>query len=429
MNTTGFAVVAALAGAACSHSASGTTTGVVAYAGKIEVEEGATIVSHYADGSVIDEEMADSTGRAEVKTAPGAYVSVIFPGEIVPTTPTITVVTALLPTDGADLVIHGPPHPLIFTVVAGLTVMPDTPLAGATAYTVDLGCTTTAVSAMPAFVDVIAPCEGTDTNLDVLVRGYDTADPATQQLLGYTAGRVPTGPDQAGNESAQLEFQSWSTSELTVPITQTGVSAAVSLQLISDTLPFPTPPTDTNAYVWDNLVVDSSIVTAALGSGGESQITMQYGSGAPTAIALAASDFLPALSPGLTLADPSALGFTWANLSDSALGDADTLDLHVVWDAPETGSASGPQIVWDVVAPPDSDQMEFPQLDSDLQQEVPLPTAPSSSTLTVSFSAIDSPALNGYGDLQAAGIDEANAIVPLPVSGEIRTSVATGFAQ
>ena len=73
-----FAVlVAALA--ACRTQAVGPTQSVVALAGPLVAESGATIVSHTADGTILDSETADASGRAAVVYEPGAYVSAVFP--------------------------------------------------------------------------------------------------------------------------------------------------------------------------------------------------------------------------------------------------------------------------------------------------------------------------------------------------------------
>ena len=407
-----FALLVMIAG--CSgRDASGPTQGVVALAGDTVAEAGATVVSHLADGTAIDEQVADATGRAEVATEAGAYVSVVFPGVLDPIPATISIVTAPATADGSDLVIHGPRHASIPLVIGALTITAPA-LAGATAFTIDAGCTTIAAAALPDTVDVIAPCEGTDTNLDVLVRGYDVADPATQTLLGYGAGRVPIGMDESGNSIWELDIGAWATTGAAVPVTQDGTTATVALDLVSDTLVFPTPAITDQALVWDGLVVDASIATAAMGS----QITTQYAPAAPASIALGTGDFLGAIAPGLELVDRSTLAFQWEDLADSAVGGVDAIDLHVVW-------TNGAQLVWDAVLSPDTVQIAFPQLDANLQQLVPLPAA-TSIAVTTDFAVIDSSDLADFAALETAGIytDGDATIVPPPTTGEIRTSHA-----
>ena len=406
MRAVRIAVLALLVAGCGNRTATGPAQGVTALAGAVAAEAGATVLSQRVDGTIIDDETADATGHAEVQIEPGAFVTAIFPALLDPLPTSISLVTVPITSDGSELVIHGPPHVLVPIVVAGLTV--DGPaLPGATQYTIDLGCTTQTAASLPAVVDVIAPCEGTDTNLDVLVRGFN----ASHNLLGYSAGRVPIGMDQSGNSIAELDVASWQTTGAMVPVTQTGTTATVDLDLISDTLAFDTPAITDAASVWNGLVVDSYVVDAAMGG----QITTQLMPGTPTAIALGTGDFLGSLSPGLT-GDRTSLAFSWASLDESAVGSADAFDLNVTW----TNVAS---FTWDAVLPPDATQIAFPQLDPTTQEVIMLPGA--SGAVNVDFSAIDTSELTGFDALEAAGIFANGRIVPTPTSGEIRTSHAT----
>ena len=405
MRAVRIAVVALLAAGCGNRSASGPTQGVTALAGPIAAEAGATVMSQRVDGTIIDAETADATGHAAVQVEPGAFVTVVFPALLDPLPTSIEMVTVPIAGDGSELVVHGPPHVLVPIVVAGLTVT-GPPLAGAAQYTIDLGCNTQTSTTLPAVVDVIALCEGTDTNLDVLVRAFD----ASQTLLGYSAGRVPIGMDQAGNAIAELDVASWQTTGATVPVTQTGTTASVALDLISDTLRFDTPAIADSALVWNGLVVDSSVVTATMAD----QVTTQYAPGTPTAIALGTSDFLGTLAPGLN-GDRTTLAFNWASLDESSVGSADAFDLNVSWTNTVTVS-------WDAVLPIDATAIAFPQLDSTTQEAIP---PPGTGPVAVDFAAIDSSDLTDFDALEAAGIFANGAIVATPASGEIRTSHAT----
>jgi hypothetical protein len=387
----------------CRSSTTGPTQGVTALAGSIVAEAGATILSHRADGTILDDQTADATGHADVQIEPGAYVSAIFPALIAPLPTTISIVTAPITSDDSELVIHGPPHATVPLVVAGLTVTGPA-LAGATSFTVDLGCNTQTEPSLPAIVDVIAPCEGTDTNIDILVQGFDD----TQTMLGYAAAREPIGQDQAGNAIADLAVASWMTTGIMVPVTQTGTTATVELDLISDTLPFPTPAITDQALVWNGLVVDSSVVSATMGD----QVATQYALGSPTAIAIGTTDFMGEISPAALQLDTT-LDATWPAL---AITGPDAIALQLTWMTTST-------IFWDAVLAPDTTQIAFPQLDPTTQQVISLPTDP--TTITGQLSAIDSSDLGDFDDLEAAGIFASSTIVPTPATGEIRTSSAS----
>jgi hypothetical protein len=401
-------VVVAIVGlGACTRGASGPTQGVTALAGDVVAESGATVLSHRADGTILDDQVADATGHAAVQTEPGAYVTAVFPALIDPLPTNISLVTAPSPNDDADIVLHGPPHQLVPIVVAGLTVM-GPPLPGAIDYTIDLGCNTQMSTTLPAIVDVIGPCEGTDTNLDILVRGYD----GNGALLGYAAAREPIGMDQSGNSIAQLDVETWQTTGSDVPVTQTGVSADVALTLISDTLPFDTPAIGSaGALVWNGLVVDSSIASATMGD----QVANQYAPGSPTAIAFSTSDFMGTIAAP-TLSLDVTLDVAWPAIT---LTGPDALDLHLTW---VVSGQTVTTITWDAVVTPDTSAIAFPQLDPTTATVIALPVDP--SAITGQLSALDSSDLTDFTDLQAAGIYANSTIVPTPTSGEIRASSA-----
>jgi hypothetical protein len=399
--------VVVVAFAACARGPSGPTQSVVAIAGDVEPEAGATILSHRADGTILDDQVADATGTAAVQTEPGAYITAVFPALIAPLPTTLSLVTAPSPNDASDFVLHGPPHQLVPIVVAGLTVM-GPPLPGALDYTVDLGCNTQTSTTLPAIVDVIAACEGTDTNLDILVRGYD----GTGALLGYAASREPIGMDQSGNAIAELDVDTWQTTGSDVAVTQTGVTADVALTLISDTLAFDTPAiANGEASVWNGLVVDSSIASATL----DTQTATQYAPGTPSAIAFSTDDFMGAIAAP-TLALDVTLDVAWPAITVTG---PDALDLHLSWTVDGQAITT---IVWDAVLPPDTNEIAFPQLDPTTQMAIALPIDP--SAIAGQLTALDSSDLTDFGDLQAAGIYANSTIVPTPTTGEIRASTA-----
>jgi hypothetical protein len=396
-------IVVLLALVACRTSASGPTQGVTALAGPVVAEGGATILSQRTDGTIIDDQTADATGHADVQIEPGAYVTAIFPALIAPQPTDISLVTVPITADDSELVIHGPPHASVPLVVAGLTVS-GPQLPGAVSFRVDLGCNAQTAASLPAIVNVLAQCEGTDTNIDIVVRGYD----GSGNMLGYGAGREPIGMDQAGNPIADLAVASWQTTGTMVPVTQTGTTATVALTLISDTLPFPTPAITDQALVWNGFVVDSTIVGATMGD----QIASQYAPGTPSAIAIGTSDFMGEIATA-TLSLDATLEATWPTVT---IAGPDALDLHATWSAPMAN------ITWDAVVTPDTTQIAFPQIDPTEAQVIAVPEDP--TMVDGVLSAIDSSDLASFADLQAAGIFANAQIVPAPTTGEIRTTNA-----
>ena len=113
-------------------------------------------------------------------------------------------------------------------------------LADATYYDVTLGCVTVRVVSLPASINVSACNLGTDTNLDVLVRGsHDT------NLDGYAAGRV-----LMNGGVATFNIAEWSTTRPMVPVTLDGVAPTLKWTQYADTLPFVDEPLDANAGLY-----------------------------------------------------------------------------------------------------------------------------------------------------------------------------------
>jgi hypothetical protein len=372
--------------AACRGSAVGPSTEVLALAGDVEFEAGATVLTTAVDGTPIDRQITDGSGHISLAYDPGALVTVIFfrNGAYQ------LITTPALATD--TLVIHGPPAakaPIIAGAVAitGATITAD-------AISIQLGCTTINVAHLPTTVDVLATCFGTDSSVDMLVRAT-----AAGSLVGYSASRVPI-VDEVG----MLDIPAWSTMPIAVPITENDTGAAITLDEVSDTFPFATPPADADSvYAWTGLVADRSLAHATLGDAHTGQTTTQYLAGLPTSIAFTTSDFLPQATTQLSRAQ---LAFTW-----TAFSVGDLVNLHATW----------PNVTWDAVLALGSTQVAFPTLDSDLAQLIMPPV--DGTGLTTTLRAVDGPDTINFADVQAAGLyletTTGATIVPPPTAGEL----------
>ena len=339
---------------ACGTSGPGLTATVVATSDG-QPATGVTVLSHRDDGSQLDRQVADATGRALIATEVGGYATVIFPATIQPSTPTIAVITMPLPVTGT-LEVVGPPRAKVPTVAGALAITAP-PLAAVDGYDVDLGCVTIRVAALPATVNVSAACLGSDANLDVIVRGT-----SADEVLGYAATRVPLA-----DGVATFDIATWDTGGVAIPVTLTGVTPAIALAVTADRLEFPTLPVTDHATLWNNFAVDSSTVTATLGFAMLGEITTRTAPGTPTAIAFGPDDFLPELASVVLLDDRATLAIRW----NDAGFVPDSFDLHVTWQP-------GPHpITWDALLPPDADHIRFPTLDPDLASQIELPVTPS----------------------------------------------------
>jgi len=374
----------------CRSSDPGPTTQLVAYAGDTAIEAGTTVVSHHADGTIIDQQTTDGAGRAAVGYEPGAYVTVIYTRDTA-----IQLLTAPALTTGT-LAIHGP-EPTRASIIAGTLVLTAVPIA-ADAYSIDLGCITLPVTTLPMYTGINAYCFGRDSNIDVLVRATNAG-----VLVGYFATRVPVD-----NEVGMLDIPAWSTTPLEIPV-QNGPGASIVFTEVVDTLAHATPTaTGDTVFAWDGLRADATRVRATLGTATASQITTQYLAGVPTSVTLTADEFLPAPTTSLTF--DGASGFAW-----TAFGIGDVTNVHATWGT----------IVWDAVLDPSTAAIAIPQLGSGLGLTAP------GSDLATTLRAIDGPDTKGFTDVQAAGIYvEATAdasIVPPPATGDVREASVTGF--
>ena len=341
--------------AACGSSGPGLTATVVATTADGAPALGVTVLSHRDDGSQIDRQVTDANGRAVVVTEAGALATVIFPATIAPSTTAIAAVTVPIPATG-DATVVGPAR-LPSSAVAGALEITAPPLAGVVGYDIDLGCVTVHEDTLPATVNVAAACFGTDTMIDVLVRGTDPDD----AVIGYAATRMGL-PNSMGT----FAIAAWDTTGTDIPLTLTGVSPSVALTVTSDRLTYPTLPVTDHATVWTNFIVDSSTVTATLGFDTLGEITTRTQPGVPAAIAFGADDFLPELASVIVLDDRATLAIRW---NDPGFAP-DSFDLHVTW------QAGTRQLTWDALLPPGADHVQFPDLDSDLAATIELPASP-----------------------------------------------------
>src|SRR6478672_8181426 len=101
------ATLGALGAAACGSRGPSSHVIIDAFAGTT-AEPGALVVAHDPAGNLVDVQVADATGRAQVGIDDDSLVSVLFPAGITPTTPHISVITTVPPTDGSELFVYGP---------------------------------------------------------------------------------------------------------------------------------------------------------------------------------------------------------------------------------------------------------------------------------------------------------------------------------
>lgn len=388
----------ALAGACRGSTPPGEIVDVYAFAGVVDPAVGASVVAHRADGTPIDTVITDATGHAGLVIEDGALVTVVFPGDAP------RVVTTLAPAPGSELDIHGPRVASTPTVAGVLSVTPQTPLAADT-FDIELGCTLTRVTSLPTSLDVSSACAGSDSNVDILVRADQGG-----QLVGYAAGRV-----DLSEGAATFAPPTWQTSAPGAPITTTGVAPSLGWVTFSDGLPFGAVAVTTSAPLWTGLAIDSAILRATIATGASSQITTYYFAGAPAAIAIAAGDFLPAITPSLAF-DASTTTFTWT----ASAVPADAGDLRLDWDA---GSR---HISWDAVLPPDVTTVTLPMFGGDLAAMIPSPSSPPDPILRYVVAATG-PA--GFDALLAAGLRiDTNTIVAPPIAGNLSETRASGYA-
>ena len=394
----------------CSSGPSGPTTDVQLLAGEIPVEPGATVISQTVEGDILDQQVTDGAGRAQVQYQPGALVTAVFhrsAGYHVITAPALAT---------GELAIHGPP-PDQAPILSNSLVLTAVPI-DADSITVDMGCTTAIVTSFPKTLDVPAQCLGSDPNLDVLVRAT-----IGDAVVGYAAGRLPSDQDSV----AMLDIPAWTTMYTTIPVTENDLGATIELDEVSDGFVFTTPSaantpstpsTSDVVNAWTGLVADTAQVRAQVGPSIAAQTTTQFTAGLPASVAFTAADFLPAATTTVALRDRATLSFGW-----TALAAGDLTNLHATW------TPAADPITWDVVLAPDADHIAFPQLDPDLSGVLATPAG--DVTLTTNLRAIDGPDTTDFASVQAAGLwlltTTAPTIVPPPTTGEIRETNVGGF--
>ena len=396
--------------AACGGGRSGPTATVVVTAGDQRAAD-ATVISSAADGTILDEELADAVGVAKVQVDPGALITVVFPADL--TDPanlpsSVALVTEPAPAAGHEIDVIGPASPPPPTDAGAIEISPMQALA-ADRYEIRLGCATIEEPSLPAAVDVATTCFGSDANLDVLVLAYAGSP---EQLVGYTAGRVPFA-----DGVAMFSPDTWQTTRPAVPIVLDGVQPQVQWTLYSDGLPMWSEALAGQGLTWTGLQVDTVAITATLGDATASQAAVRRTTGVPASIELGAADFLAPIAPSLALqVDPQApVALHW---KASGAG-ADATDVHVAW------QTAGRPVTWDAVLPLDATSIHFPAIDD---PAVTGPIEPPDAAPTARLRYIDASDLDGFDALVAAGLDltepSAPTIATPPQDGEIRTTEA-----
>lgn len=368
----GFVILAACRGS----SGDGPSIDVFALAGEVQPEAGALVLSTGIDGTPLDQETTAGDGHTAVAYEPGALVTIEFVRNSV-----TQLITTSAPATGM-LAIHGPladKTPIIAGVLA-ITAPPIT----ANSFVIDLGCAKVVMSTLPATVNILATCFGTDSNIDVLVTAIEDGN-----VVAYSAARVPVD-----GEIGMMDIADWTMlSDTTIPVVQNDNAAQITLDEVPDGFVF---PAISGTQVWTGLASDQTRVHAVVAN----TTTTQFTAGLPSSISFAASDFLPAATTQLTRVQSA---FSW-----TAFGVGDLTNLHASWST----------YTWDAVLAPDATTIGFPD------PNVGLPT----DGVTATLRAIDGPDSASFDDVQAAGLriqgpTDATIIAP-PAAGEVRETSA-----
>lgn len=314
----------------------------------------AVTVSVHAAGELLAAEETDAVGIATVPVDDDTVITVQFAGHALTTLPPLADTTLEVRTAPA-------PKPVL---VVGVLNVEAPPFAGATSYSLDVGCVTLPVLLSDS-IDISACSQGADRTLDVLLV-------ATGPSLAYAAARVPI---VAG--IADFAVATWNT-PTPLPITL-DVPATISVTYLADGNAY---GTNESQLAFPDLVVDQTRMTATLADG---RTDARYLPGQPTNQTFGTDDFLPAVPASLA---QSGATVTW---SPAGLGDA------VVLRSP-TGS---------VVLPPDASSFTIPD------------GFPPITELTY----VDSSELADFDALRAAGISTETAVPP-PAFGDVRTTTS-----
>lgn len=359
---------------------------VYAFAGDTDPAHGATVLAHDSLGQPVQAVDTDASGYASIQIASGGTITVVFPGEPTIATPQITLVTVTAPAPDAELDIHGPP--ILTSSSAGVLLVQPMSTIAADHYVIELGCTTSTVTQLPASITLGTQCLAPDGSLDILVLAE-----AAGQPIGYFADREPVVDGFAMSAPA-----AWQSMPPTIPVTS--VSAQLDWALLADGHVFGEQSITTAAPIYTGLVATGSRLIASQ----QGAITTRWTSTVPAQVNVDASDFLPAIGDSLA-ADGT--HYTWTPQTFAA----DAIDLHFEW-APDTR-----QITWDVILPPDPGETYVPSLGGDLGVVVGFANPPA----TLRYLDAATPA--GFDSLVANGL-HVGTIAPRPTDGELRTTRA-----
>ena len=376
--------------AACSGGSHGKVdvVNVYAFVGATDPAQGATVLAHDALGKPFQAVDADASGFASIQIVPGGTITVVFPGEPTIMTPQISLITVPAPAPDSELDVHGPP--ILTASAAGvLLVQPMTTIA-ADHYIIELGCTTSTVTQLPASITVSTLCLSKDGNLDLLVRAESNGQP-----VGYFADRVPIVDGFAMSTPA-----SWQTVPPTIAVVAS-VPAQLDWALLADGLVFGDTTVTAAAPVYTGLVATGSRLVASQ----QGATTTRWTSSVPIQVNVDAGDFLPAITDSLA---GDGRHYTWTPQTFSA----DAIDLHFEW-MPDTR-----QITWDAILPPDAGETYVPDLGGgDLGTVVGFSNPPA----TLRY--LDAATPGGFDALVANGV-YVGTIAPRPIDGELRTTQA-----
>lgn len=411
-------------GACRDDSSRGSRTVNILALGGDQPEPGVTVISHAADGAVIDRVNADAVGRATLGVDDGALVSIVFPGTITTLTPVVSVVTTVAPPGDDLLTIVGPDRSGPPALIVGVLEINGPTLPGADYFEVDVGCATVRVTSLPEFIDIGACSLGSDTTLDVLARGYHDlgGDPPAPVLDGYAAGRA----EMVGGR-AVLDLPAWQTSGTPIPVTAES-TPTVLWTLLADDVPFIESELIVgDAFAYANLAVDRTEIQAVRPAANGARVTDRFVDGVPSSIALSDEDFLPAFDGTTELVDDAPASVRWS----AAPSSIDAVHLHATWAGTTAYVVPGShRVVWDAVLPPGATGASLPALDDDLGAT--LAGAGAITQVDIVLRHIDSSDLADFAALQTAGIHaeetlQASRIVPRPMTGQVRVAHVQGL--
>ena len=313
---------------------------------------GTDVISHRADGHVIDEGQTGADGNVELQLEASGYVTAMLwweprpPGEDAPPGPEMPTyaITTTAPAEGSTLVIHGPRR-VVEPSVGTLQLATTQPVSTATHYFVELGCKAYDLPALPATVDIPAPCLGSDTNLDLKITALDAA----LEPLGYAAGQATLA-----SGTAQFNVSQWSTALTPIAIDLQGIAnPTVRLAArhdgleIEDAVVMPTSNVSPGAQ-WNGLAIDGVTVRAYNGAPGVGGSVVRDVPGLPVSVTLGPDDFAVWNTTG-------ACTFTMGSQQPRLQWTAAPDGVDVVYCAGTIGDLG-----WNVLVPPQGGLVIFP---------------------------------------------------------------------